>query len=254
MTPPAARQPCRPAQRSAEPDLVAPLPGPADQDPAGTRHPRLHRREGDRPRRRAHPGRRASSSTASQAHEAAIGPDHRLRPRGRQGHPRPRHPAQRDREADPYNTYAIEGLPPGPIANPGGPPWRRSQTRPAPRTSTSSPTAPAGHAFAETLEQHLRNVTRWRQSSAVAPRDAPVDRVEPRRPERPASGGPAEPRPSLRAAPPAAAAPPVSARRAGPPGGRPRGRAFDASEGTARDPLLNRNFDLNSQKNVPAVR
>jgi UPF0755 protein len=28
----------------------------------------------------------------------------------------------------------------------------------------------------------------------------------------------------------------------------------DASEGTPRDPLLNRNFDLNSQKTVPAVR
>ena len=33
-----------------------------------------------------------------------------------------------------------------------------------------------------------------------------------------------------------------------------RGRAFDASEGTPRDPLLNRTFDLNTPKTVPPVR
>ncbi len=33
-----------------------------------------------------------------------------------------------------------------------------------------------------------------------------------------------------------------------------RARAFDASEGTARDPLLNKSFDLNSPKQVPQLK
>lgn len=71
----------------------------------------------------------------------------------------------------PYNTYKILGLPPGPIANPG-------------KASLLATIKPAqhnyiyfvadgsgGHVFAETLDQHNKNVAKWRQFRREKERD-----------------------------------------------------------------------------------
>ncbi len=78
----------------------------------------------------------------------------------------------------PYNTYMSEGLPPGPIANPG-------------RSAIEAVLNPAetdalffvadgsgGHAFASTLEGHNRNVARWRQLEAQRRKEATEKREE----------------------------------------------------------------------------
>jgi UPF0755 protein len=98
----------------------------------------------------------------------------------------------------PYNTYAIDGLPPGPIANPG-----RAALEAVANPSRTQEVyfvadGTGGHVFASTLDEHNRNVIRWRQIERDAKEKGQavdVDRVQPGAPAAPtAAPRPAAPR------------------------------------------------------------
>ena len=70
------------------------------------------------------------------------------------------------RAATPYNTYVIDGLPPTPIANPS-----QASIEAALNPTTTDylffvADGTGGHAFADNLEDHNRNVAAWRAIEA----------------------------------------------------------------------------------------
>ncbi len=88
---------------------------------------------------------------------------------------------------NPYNTYKIQGLPPGPICNPG----RAAMEAVANPSRTNElffvADGTGGHVFAETLDEHNRNVQRWRgiEQSRKAGEASPPRAVVPLAPAAP---------------------------------------------------------------------
>ena len=92
-------------------------------------------------------------------------------------------------QPSPYNTYVIEGLPPGPIANPGRASLEAVANPARTRDLFFVADGSGGHTFTETYDQHQKNVAKLR----VLEKQIQNDTVEPAEEAAPpaAAGAPA---------------------------------------------------------------
>lgn len=82
----------------------------------------------------------------------------------------------------PYNTYVIEGLPPGPISNPGRAALEAVANPARTKELYFVADGTGGHAFSETLEQHQRNVARLRALEQGSRDGSPAAAAQPAAP------------------------------------------------------------------------
>src|SRR3954471_11659557 len=135
-------------------------------------------------------------------------------------------------QPSPYNTYVVDGLPPGPIANPGRASLEAAANRPRARDLYCVADGSGGHAFTETYDQHQKNVVRLRTMEKQIQNDTvePADEAQPAA----ASAPPADANPTATARP---AAPPKKPAR---PPAAPAPARQGAAQSTATPPVVQR--------------
>ena len=103
-------------------------------------------------------------------------------------------PIQRNEieQPTPYNTYVIDGLPPGPIANPGRASLEAAANPARTKELFFVADGTGGHAFADNYEQHQKNVARLRviEQQAAQPRTAQPTTAPAFAPAQPATSTP----------------------------------------------------------------